>query len=125
MDNKEPFIYNYSAKEQDEIKKIREKYSPKEETSIDRLRRLDHSVTQKGTALSLVFGVAGTLVLGIGMSMAMVMNGILWFILGVIVGMVGIAVLSLAYPVYKAVIKKEKERIAPEILRLADELMKK
>ena len=51
MKNNESFIYTYSAKEQEEIKKIREKYLPKETNNMERLRRLDKSVTQKSTIL--------------------------------------------------------------------------
>ena len=43
---------------------------------------------------------------------------------GIIIGIVGLLVLSLAYPVYMQVTKKEREKIAPEILRLTEELLK-
>lgn len=49
MENKETFSYTYSAKQQEEIKKIREKYAPKEADKMEQLRRLDESVTRKGT----------------------------------------------------------------------------
>ena len=67
-ENKE-FSYTYSAKEQAELKRIREKYTPPTETEdkMERLRRLDAGVTQKAQVLSLVFGVVGALILGLGM----------------------------------------------------------
>lgn len=52
MDNKEAFSYTYSAKQQEEIKKIREKYVPEEADKMERLRKLDRGVTQKSTAIS-------------------------------------------------------------------------
>ena len=122
MENKETFSYTYSAKEQEEIKKIREKYVPKEADKMEQLRRLDASVTQKGTVISLVVGIIGALVLGTGMSMCMVWTEL--FVLGIIVGIVGIVMVSAAYPIYSHVTKKEREKIAPEIIRLTDELMK-
>lgn len=122
MKNKETFSYTYSAKEQEEIKKIREKYVPKEADKMEQLRRLDASVTQKGTVVSLVVGIVGALILGTGMSMCMVWTEL--FVLGIIVGVIGIAAVSLAYPLYNYVTKKEREKIAPEIIRLTDELMK-
>ena len=122
MENKETFSYTYSAKEQEEIKKIREKYVPKEADKMEQLRRLDASVTQKGTVVSLVVGIVGALILGTGMSMCMVWTEL--FVLGIIVGIVGIVMVSAAYPLYSYVTKKEREKIAPEIIRLTDELMK-
>lgn len=122
MENKEIFSYTYSAKQQEEIKKIREKYVPKEADKMEQLRRLDAGVTQKATTLSLVAGIVGALVLGVGMCCCMVWTSL--FVLGIVVGIIGIAAVSTAYPLYNYVIKKEREKIAPEIIRLTDELMK-
>ncbi len=122
MENKETFSYTYSAKEQEEIKKIREKYAPKEADKMEQLRRLDESVKKKGTAISLAVGIIGALILGTGMSMCMVWTEL--FVLGIIVGIIGIGVVSAAYPIYSYVTKKERDKIAPEIIRLTDELMK-
>ncbi len=123
MENKETFCYTYSANQQEEIKKIREKYVPKETDKMEQLRRLDRSVTQKGTAISLAAGIVGAILLGIGMCCTMVWAD-RFFVPGIIVGIIGIAVLSASYPVYNYIIKKEREKIAPEIIRLTDELMK-
>ena len=122
MQNKETFSYTYSAKQQEEVRKIREKYLPKEADKMEQLRRLDKSVTEKGTTLSLIIGIVGTLVMGTGMSMCMVWTEL--FIPGVIVGVIGIAGVLLAYPIYSYVTRKEREKIASEIIRLTDELMK-
>lgn len=122
-ENGSTFNYTYSAKEQEELKRIRRKYAPPEENKMELLRRLDRSVTEKGTVISIVIGVLGTLIMGLGMSLAMVWQG-MWFIPGIIIGLIGIGILASAYPVYNHVIRKERERIAPEILRLTDELMK-
>lgn len=119
----EQFNYTYSAKQQDEIKKIRNKYLTQEEDKMQQLRRLDQSVTQKSTMYSIIIGVIGALILGIGMSCCMVWQETA-FIPGIIIGIVGIVLVSCAYPVYNHITKKERERIAPEILRLTDELMK-
>ncbi|MBQ8612699.1 MAG: hypothetical protein IJ416_00590 [Ruminiclostridium sp.] len=122
MENKETFSYTYSAKEQEEIKKIREKYVPREADKMEQLRRLDESVTRKGTVIALVTGIVGALVLGIGMCCCLVWTEL--FAVGIVVGIMGIAAVSAAYPLYNLVIKKEREKIAPEIIRLTDELMK-
>ncbi|MBP3705084.1 MAG: hypothetical protein J6I98_06080 [Clostridia bacterium] len=125
MENKEneTFTFTYSAKEQEEIKNIRKKYAAPEENKMELLRRLDAGVTKKGTTAALIVGVLGTLLLGIGMCCCMVWQGA-WFLPGVIIGVIGIAVLSAAYPLYNHVTRKERKKIAPEILRLTDELMK-
>lgn len=120
---KEVFEFTYSAKQQEEVQKIREKYVPKAEDKLEQLRRLDAGATQKGCTISLIVGVISTLVLGIGMCCCMVWGGNL-FIPGIIIGIVGIAGVAAAYPLYERIAKKERERIAPEILRLTDELMK-
>ena len=67
------FSYTYSAKEQAELKRIRDKYTPPTETDdkMERLRRLDASVTEVAQVVALVFGVVGTLILGLGMSFCM------------------------------------------------------
>ena len=119
----EQFNYTYSAKQQEEIKKIREKYMAQEEDKMEQLRRLDQSVTQKSTMYSIVIGVIGALGMGTGMSCCMVWQGV-WFIPGIFVGIIGIALVGCAYPLYNHITKKEREKIAPEIIRLTDELMK-
>lgn len=120
--DKKSFSYTYSADQQDEIKRIREKYVPKAPDKMEQLRRLDESVTRKSTIISLIVGIIGALVMGIGMCCCLVWTEL--FVPGIFIGIIGIAAISAAYPLYNHVTKKERERIAPEILRLTDELMK-
>ena len=115
--------YTYSARQQEEIKKIREKYLPAEEDKMEQLRRLDESAVRPGTVASIILGVIGALLLGVGMCCTMVWGGS-WFIPGVLVGIVGMLVMASAYPVFNRITKKRREKLAPEILRLTDELMK-
>lgn len=131
MENKETFNYTYSAKEQDEIKAIRKKYAAPEETEdkMAQLRRLDASVYSKATTVALVVGIIGALIMGFGMSLVMTDIGaafgtFLAMVIGIGVGVIGIILVCLAYPLYNRTLKKEREKIAPEILRLTDELMK-
>jgi len=123
QNHNEVFSFSYSASEQEEIRSIRAKYLPKEETTIDRLRALDESVTRKGTIVSLIVGILGTLILGSGMSCIMVGSESL-FVPGIVVGLIGIAGIAAAYPLFARITKKERERLAPEILRLTEELLK-
>lgn len=124
MENKnEAFHYTYSAREQEEVRRIRQKYTPKERDRLEQLRRLDQRVSRKSAAVSLTAGILGTLLLGLGMCATMVWMGP-WFIPGIVIGLVGIALVALAYPLHTRIAKQEHEKVAPEILRLADELMK-
>lgn len=121
--NNATFQYTYSAKEQEELRRIRSKYMPREENKMEQLRRLDAQVTRKATMYSIIIGVIGTLMFGFGMCCCMLWSDAV-FALGIIAGLGGMAVLGLAYPLYNRTLKRERERIAPEILRLTDELMK-
>lgn len=124
------FEYNYSVKEQAEIKRIREKYeAPRTESKLEQLRRLDAGVTQKASVWALVVGMVGALVMGGGMSLVMTDLGDKLGLpyamaIGVVLGVIGLVGVALAYPLYNRVVAKERERIAPEILRLTEELMK-
>ena len=122
-ENKNTFTYTYSAKQQEEVQRIRKKYLPPEEDKMEQLRRLDRSSTRKGTIVSIIVGVAGCLLLGVGMCCTMVWMERL-FIPGVVIGVVGIAVVAAAYPLFNAITKKERERLAPQILKLTEELSK-
>ena len=133
-ENKDGFSYTYSAKEQEEIQRIRKKYIMSKavtgEDKMERLRRLDESVTQKGTVVALILGIIGSLILGTGMSLSMTelsnlfANSIQAMIVGIGVGAIGIVLIALAYPVYRMITRAERKRVTPEILRLTEELMK-
>ena len=120
----EVFSYTYSASQQAEIKDIREKYMPptEEEDKMERLRRLDRSVARTGTAVSIIVGIISTLVFGFGMCCTMVWKGLM--VPGIMIGVVGIIGIISAYPLYIYVTKKQREKVAPEIIKLSDELMK-
>lgn len=120
--NEYSFEYTYSAPQQEEVKKIREKYLTKEPTKLEQLRELDGRVTRRGTAISIALGILSSLVLGIGMCCTMVWAGT-FFLPGIVIGCIGILGICLVYPLYNRIITKDRQRIAPEILRLTEELM--
>lgn len=128
MENNQSFEYTYSAAQRQEIEHIRKKYLPKEEDKMERLRSLHHSASQKAKAASIAIGVIGTLLLGTGMSLVMTELGAflaeLALIGGIVVGLGGLVLVALAYPVYNRVLQTERQRIAPEVLRLTEELLK-
>lgn len=126
------FQYTYSAREQAELKRIREKYTPSTEAEdkMERLRRLDAGVTQKAQVVALIFGIVGALILGAGMSLCMsdfaqILGSYrdMAMAIGIPIGLVGGVLAALAYPMYNLIVKRERKKIAPEIIRLTDELM--
>lgn len=120
--NGEAFTYSYSAKQQEEIRRIRNKYMPQKEDKLEQLRRLDRSVEKPGMRASIFVGTIGTLIMGLGMSLCLVWAGKL-MVPGIVIGAAGIALAAAAYPVNQAVTKKQREKMAPQILKLTEELM--
>ena len=128
MSQEHTFHYTYSAEQQTEIEQIRKKYLPPEEDKMELLRRMDQRVYQKAQAWSIAIGVIGALVLGTGMSLTMTALGAALghfaMVLGIAVGLCGMVLIAMAYPVYTRIVKTERQRIAPEVLRLTEELLK-
>lgn len=134
MENKnERFEYSYSANEQKEILKIKEKYTVKDTKTVksdyERLQELDKSASRKPLVISLTLGILGALIMGTGMSLVMTDLGEILninndLLIGIIVGCIGLVMVVISYPVHSFVYKREKERVAPEILRISEELLK-
>lgn len=120
MDNS-TFHYTYSAPQNQEVLAIRRKYMPQAESKLEELKRLDRYVQQSGVMESLIVGITGSLVFGLGMCIAMKIIGHS-MVLGVIVGLIGALIMIPAYPIYRAVSGKTKAKLTPRILQLADEL---
>ena len=121
------FEYTYSAQRQQEVEEIRKVYLPKEEDKLAQLRKLHAVPTQKAQAAALAIGLIGVLILGTGMSLCMTelgsAFGSLSMIFGIIVGLIGLAMVAAAHPIFNWVLKMEREKIASEILKLTDELL--
>ena len=126
------FRYVYSAREQAELRRIREKYTPSEksEDKMARVRSLDRSATKRAQTVAIILGVLGALIMGAGMSLAMTdlavslgIAEILVMPIGIGVGLCGMLLCALAYPIYLLVLRRARARVAPEILKLTEELM--
>ena len=121
MNNESTFSYTYSAKENQEVLNIRKKYMPHEETKMEELKRLDNLVQGSGVMESLCVGIGGALIFGLGMCLTMeVIGHMIW--LGVVLGLIGMAGMIFAYPVYRKFFARAKEQHAPRILQLTEEL---
>jgi len=117
----ENFEYTYSAKQQEEIEAIRKKYLPKEEDKMETLRKLDRKAENPGSIAALVVGILGSLVLGAGMSCCMVWAD-KFFVLGIVVGIIGMVMVGTAYPIYKKITAKKRAEYAEQIIALTNEL---
>ncbi len=127
------FNYTYSAKEQSEIEAIRKKYAADTNDTTDKmaiLRKLDAGVTNKATTVSLCVGIVFALIMGLGMSLIMSEFGdslgtTLEWTIGLICSIVGMVGVIAAYPLYQWVLKRERKKVAPQILKLTEELSQK
>ena len=128
MENKEGFSFTYSAQQQKEVEAIRKKYLPKEADKMQQLRKLHAVPTKKAQTAAIAVGVIGALIMGTGMSVCLTdigaALGSLAMVMGILVGIAGMVLVALAYPIYNRVLNKQRAKIAPEILRLSDELLK-
>lgn len=113
------------------VQKIRTQYTEKEHTSLDELKALDRKVKRPANVFAYVFGSISAIIMGAGMSLVMTEIGEVIGLapkmampVGILIGAVGIVLVCVAYPLYNRIVKKEREKIAPEIIRLTDELMK-
>lgn len=111
----------YSAEERKQMDEIRAKYAPQEKmtlSNLEQMKKLDARAESKAVIVGLVVGILSTLIFGVGMTCFLV-----WSvpILGVIISLIGLIGMGAAWPLYQKVLKKERDQIAPEILRLSEE----
>lgn len=112
--------------------RIREQYEEKSESNIYKLRRLHAKVKRPAATIAYILGTLGALVLGIGMCFAMnvLEAGTYGFIIikdnmmlpGIIIGLIGIIVISVNYPIYKAFLSCRKRKYAAQIIELSDKI---
>ena len=104
---------------------IANEYAPKQTSKVKALKKLDAKAKTPAKIFAFTFGIASSLVLGTGMCLAMgVLGGgaPLMIAIGVAVGCLGIAGVSVNYPIYKSVLTKAKNKYAPDIIALANEI---
>ena len=113
------------------VQKIRSQYVEKENTELDELRELDAKVKRPANIFAYLFGSISAIIMGAGMSLVMTdiggvfgIQGIAAIVVGIIIGLAGIIMAGIAYPIYCKVLKKERAKAAPEILRLTEALIK-
>lgn len=108
--------------------KIRARYTEKESTELDALRALDAKVKRPADIFSYIFGSIGAVVMGGGMSLVMTDIGMTLGIansmpVGIIVGILGMVLALINYPIHKRIMKVRKEKYAPEILAISEKII--
>ncbi len=106
----------------EKVQKIRQQYVEKETTKFDELRELDAKVKRPAEVFAYTFGSIGALVLGTGMCLAMKVIGNM-MPLGIVVGLLGIGMVSVTYSLYKGLLKARKKKYAKQIFELSDSLL--
>ncbi len=109
------------------ISKIRTAYTPKQKGDIDELRRLDAQVRRPAQVFSYIFGSIGAVIMGAGMSLVMtdiaktlgIPNALP---IGIAIGIVGMILAIVNYPIHNAILNSRKKKFAPAILALSDKL---
>ena len=111
------------------IQKIRTQYTEKEHTEVDALKALDSKVKRPANVFAYVFGSIGAVIMGCGMSLVMtdiaeiigLSNPMVY---GIIIGIVGMAMAIVNYPIYKTILGSRRKKYAGQIIKLSDRIMK-
>lgn len=109
------------------VQKIRAEYMEKESTGLDQLRALDKKVKRPANVFGYLFGSLSALIAGAGMSLVMTEIGMIVgiaspMIPGIVIGIVGMALAALNYPIYKRILSARRKKYAPEILSLSESM---
>lgn len=110
------------------VQKIRTQYTEKEHTQLDALKELDCEVKKPANVFAYIFGSIGALIMGSGMSLVMtdvgtligVKNGLLP---GIMIGIVGLFMVVINYPIYKSILDTRREKYAEQIIEMSDKLL--
>ena len=114
--------------EEKEVQKIRARYTEKERSALDELRELDAKVKRPANIFSYVFGSISAIIMGAGMSLVMTDIGATigmneTMIPGIIIGMVGMVMALVNYPIHTAIMNARKKKYAPEIIAMSDQMI--
>lgn len=110
------------------VEKIRTQYTEKEHTSLDELKALDAKVKRPANVFAYIFGTVGAIIMGSGMSLVMtdvaqtvgIENSMVF---GIVVGVVGLAMTIINYPIYKGILGSRRKKYADKIIALSERLM--
>lgn len=112
------------------VQKIRTQYMEKQSTELDELRALDTKVKRPANVFAYIFGSVSAIIMGAGMSLVMTDIGQTLglgdaMIPGIAIGVVGLALALVNYPIYKGILNSRKQKYADQIIALSEKLMNK
>ncbi len=110
------------------VKKIRTQYTEKEHTGLDELKELDTKVKRPANVFAYIFGSISAIIMGSGMSIVMtdiaetvgITNPMLY---GIIIGIVGMFMAIINYPIYKGILGSRRKKYADKIIAISDKIM--
>ena len=110
------------------VQQIRTQYTEKKHTQLDELKALDHKVRKPANIFAYVFGTLSAIIMGTGMSLVMTDLGAQLGMAeamapGVFIGIIGLVLSLLNYPIYKRILASRKKKYADQIISLSDQLM--
>lgn len=110
--------------------KIHTQYMEKQPSELDALRELDAKVKRPANVFGYVFGSISAVIMGAGMSLVMTDIGATIglagaMVPGIVIGIVGLGMAILNYPMYRAILESRKKKYGPEILELSEKIMNK
>lgn len=111
------------------VQKIRTQYTEKEHSQLDALKELDTKVKRPANVFAYVFGSISAIIMGSGMSLVMTDIGTQFgmtetMVPGIVIGVIGMAMAIVNYPMYKKILASRRKRYADKIIALSDELMR-
>ena len=111
------------------VEKIRTQYIEKESTELDALRELDAKVKRPANVFAYIFGSISAIIMGSGMSLVMTdigatlgMTNTMFY--GIIIGVVGMIMAIINYPIFKGILGSRRKKYADEIIALSNKIMK-
>lgn len=112
------------------VQKIRTQYTEKENTQLDELKALDKKVKTPPAVFSWVFGSIGAIIMGSGMSLVMTDIGSTLGLSapmapGIIIGILGLLMAIINYPVYQKLLSSRRKKFAPQIIALSERIVGK
>lgn len=108
-----------------DAERIASEYAPKQASKVVALKKLDNKTKMGANMFGFTFGIIMALVLGIGMCLSMKVIGdgsTLWFAMGIIIGIIGLAGVSVNYPIYVKLLEKGKQKYGNDIIELAKQI---
>lgn len=110
------------------VQKIRTQYTEKEHTNLDALRELDAKVKRPANVFAYIFGGISAIIMGCGMSLVMTDIGSTigmtdTMVPGIIIGIVGMLMAIINYPIYKGILGSRRKKYADQIMKLSDKIM--